>query len=84
MPDSCCVYNCTNRREIGHVGATMSYFSIPKVRDERYGPQEVELSQKRREKWIANLRRANDNSGAGIWMPSKSHKVCEVHFIKGK
>ncbi|XP_077993128.1 uncharacterized protein LOC144447095 [Glandiceps talaboti] len=76
MPDFCCIIECGNRgdRDVGK-----RFFRIPKIRTKE-GERTKEISQKRQEKWLSNIRRA-DIKTSGI--ESGYLRVCSDHFVSG-
>jgi len=72
MPTTCSVKDCKKR---GTQGGTISYHRFPAIiLDE--GERTRELSTRRRQAWIASLRRKD-------WEPTEHSRVCSVHFISG-
>ncbi|XP_026012899.1 uncharacterized protein LOC113015174 [Astatotilapia calliptera] len=73
MPMSCCVYGCSSRstRE-----TDKRYFRVPKIAQRR-GEKWKILTEKRRKKWILNLRL--QSGGA----ESANARVCSDHFVRG-
>ncbi len=80
MPDSCCVYKCHNKGgQTDESGQKIRFYAIPAVLDR---DDERDTTQARRDAWIAAIRR-NQEDGKK-WVPSKSSRVCSVHFHTGR
>ncbi|XP_051992214.1 uncharacterized protein LOC127650670 isoform X2 [Xyrauchen texanus] len=71
MPMFCVVYGCSNR---SNRETTRSFYRVPKVVLHK-GEKCKKLTEKRREKWLLNLR----SRGA----ESDNARVCSDHFVKG-
>ena len=73
MPQFCVVFGCSNRsnREKGK-----GYYRVPKVIANR-GENLKKVTEKRRKKWIANLRLKSGGA------ESANARVCGDHFVKG-
>ena len=69
---TCCVVGCKNR---GGRDKGVSFYHIPAVLSHQ-GEQTLELSSKRRQEWIARIKRKE-------WVPSKFARVCSDHFVSG-
>ncbi|XP_031568418.1 uncharacterized protein LOC116303103 [Actinia tenebrosa] len=74
MPDCCSVYGCTNR---SNREKDKRYFRVPKIILHK-GERSLEISKKRREKWIENL------SILAKKIESPHARVCSDHFAKGR
>uniref|UniRef100_UPI00358FBA78 uncharacterized protein isoform X2 n=1 Tax=Myxine glutinosa TaxID=7769 RepID=UPI00358FBA78 len=72
MVNNCAVFGCSNRSNRDK----KSYFLLPSVITGQ-GDKTKELTEKRRARWIANLRRE-------CFTPSKHTRICSDHFISGK
>ncbi|XP_064465033.1 uncharacterized protein LOC135376453 isoform X3 [Ornithodoros turicata] len=69
MPEQCCVVRCRNMKGIS---AGVRFFRFPLEKRHR----------RKRELWIAAIGRKKKDGSA--WMPTKSSRVCGVHFLKGE
>lgn len=75
MPVTCIVVGCGSRGNRDKVG----FYSIPTITTHRFVTDKNELSQKRRELWLAAIKR-DDLTESKL----KYQKVCSKHFITGK
>nr|CAH7716501.1 unnamed protein product [Callosobruchus chinensis] len=75
MPVTCIVVGCGSRSERDSV----SFFTVPMVRNYRFLTDLNDLTQKRRELWIAAINR-RDLTESKL----KYQRVCSKHFITGK
>ena len=73
MPAFCAIVNCSNR----HGRDNKSFFRLSKV-IEHQGDKTRELSKERRDKWLANISRADIKS-----LSLDNIRVCSDHFIEG-
>ncbi|MEQ2315655.1 hypothetical protein AMECASPLE_024671 [Ameca splendens] len=74
MPMFCAVYSCSNRssRE-----KEKHYYRVPKVVVHK-GERCIKLTEKRRKKWITNLRLRSGGA------ESANARVCSDHFVSGE
>ncbi|VEN40896.1 unnamed protein product [Callosobruchus maculatus] len=75
MPVTCIVAGCKSRAERNGV----RFFSVPAVKYNRFLTVKNELSRKRRDVWIAALKRLDLTESK-----LKNQRVCSKHFITGK
>ncbi|XP_072389345.1 uncharacterized protein [Diabrotica undecimpunctata] len=75
MPVTCIVVNCGSRADRDHV----HFFRVPSVRNSFMFPHLTELSKKRRNLWLAAVKR-DDLTESKI----RNQRVCSKHFISGK
>lgn len=75
MPLTCIVVNCGSRADRDRV----SFYAVLKALNFPHATHLNHLSSKRREKWIAAIKR-DDLTETKL----KYEKVCSKHFIKGK
>lgn len=74
MGKFCCVVGCGKRSERDK---DVSFFKVPSIISHQ-GKQTLEISKKRREKWLANIRRDAIETGE-----VKMAFVCSFHFHQG-
>ena len=71
----CCVFGCASRSDRDN---HLSFFKIPTV-IKHQGVLTEEISQKRHDRWIANIRRDAVKNGN-----VKYRHVCSIHFHEGE
>lgn len=69
----CVIHGCSNN---SNKNPGVSFYAIPTVR-KREGKETEELSQRRRDLWLARINRLN-------FQPTPHSKVCSHHFTTGK
>lgn len=69
----CCVFGCSNRSE----NSKCSFYRIPSVIS-HHDPETKILSEERRAKWFASIKREHIKTNA------THYRVCSQHFISGK
>ena len=72
MPAFCAVFGCANRKNRNR---DKSYYRLPKVIVHQ-GERTNELSQARRDKWLANIARSDLNPTT-----LRNLRVCSDHFV---
>lgn len=75
MPLTCIVVGCGSRANRDNV----SFYSVPAILNHKYLKYKNELSKKRRDLWIAAIKR-EDLTDSII----KNERVCSKHFLTGK
>lgn len=75
MPTTCIVVGCGNRSNRDRV----RFFPVPAVQKNKFLVNKNELSKKRRERWLAAIKR-DDLTESKL----KYQAVCSKHFITGK
>ena len=68
MPDSCCAYGCTNRKE---ENGDLAFYAIPRGNKEE--------QQELREKWVEPCKKENWSE-----QQINNARICGDHFITGK
>ncbi|KAF4103866.1 hypothetical protein G5714_014853 [Onychostoma macrolepis] len=69
----CVIHGCSNS---SNKNPGVSFYAIPTVR-KREGKETEQLSQRRRDLWLARINRVN-------FQPTPHSKVCSHHFTTGK
>lgn len=75
MPTTCIVVGCGNRSNRDNV----RFFAVPAIQKNKFLVHKNELSIKRRERWLASIKR-EDLTESKL----KYQAVCSKHFITGK
>lgn len=75
MPLTCIVIDCGSRGDRDNV----KFYSVPTVLNHRFLTHKNELSQRRRDLWLAAIKR-EDLTEKKI----KYQRVCSKHFITGR
>ena len=72
MPSFCAVFGCSNRHDREN---DRSYYRLPKV-IKHQGEKTQQLSQARRDKWLANIARVDLKASS-----YDNLRICSDHFI---
>jgi len=75
MPNTCCVYKCTNRAS---PNSNIAFFRFPEE-GLNCSKELRELQRKRREKWFSKIRRENVSL-----QQMNTLRICSDHFVSGK